>query len=65
MSEIDRPGNAKAAKGSVLTEIRRPRLLRLDPDVLREMAERTERAKESLVARTYSHRERDFTEKSK
>jgi hypothetical protein len=28
------------------TEIRRPRLLRLSPDMLREMAERTERTKE-------------------
>jgi len=46
MREIDRPANAKAAQGSALTEIRRPRLLRLDPDLLREMAERTERAKE-------------------
>jgi hypothetical protein len=64
MSEIDGPGNAKAAKGSVLPKIRRPRLLRLDPDVLREMAERTKLAKE-LSARTDSHRERDFTEESK
>jgi hypothetical protein len=46
MSEIDRPANAKAAHGSALTEIRQPRLLRLDPDMLRDMAERTERAKE-------------------
>jgi hypothetical protein len=46
MREIDRPANAKAAQGSALTEIRRRRLLRLDPDLLREMAERTERAKE-------------------
>jgi hypothetical protein len=46
MSEIDRPASAKAAHGSALTEIRQPRLLRLDPDMLRDMAERTERAKE-------------------
>jgi len=38
MSEIDRPA---AATESVQTEIRRPRLLRLSPDMLREMAERT------------------------
>ena len=43
MSEIDRPA---AATESVQTEIRRPRLLRLSPDMLREMAERTERTKE-------------------
>jgi hypothetical protein len=43
MSEIDRPA---AATASVQTEIRRPRLLRLSPDMLHEMAERTERTKE-------------------
>jgi len=43
MSEIDKPA---AATESVQTEIRRPRLLRLSPDMLREMAERTERTKE-------------------
>jgi hypothetical protein len=46
MSEIDRPANAKPVTESVLTEIRRPRLLRLSPDMLREMAERTKRTKE-------------------
>jgi hypothetical protein len=46
MSEIDRPANAKPVTESVLTEIRRPRVLRLSPDMLREMAERTERTKE-------------------
>jgi hypothetical protein len=40
---------------TVLPKIRRPRLLRLDPDVLREMAERTKLANE-LSARTDSHR---------
>jgi hypothetical protein len=43
MSEIDRPA---AATESVQAEIRRPRLLRLSPDMLREMAELTERTKE-------------------
>jgi hypothetical protein len=43
MSEIDRTANAKPVG---MTEIRRPRLLRLNPDTLREMAERTERIKE-------------------
>ena len=43
MSEIDRPA---AATESVQTEIRRPRLLRLSPDMLRELAERTKRTKE-------------------
>jgi hypothetical protein len=46
MSEIDRPAKAKPVTESVLTEIRRPRLLRLSPDMLREMAERTKRTKE-------------------
>jgi len=46
MSEIDRPANAKPVTESVLPEIRRPRLLRLSPDMLREMAERTKRTKE-------------------
>jgi cold shock protein len=46
MSEIDRPANAKPVTESVLTEIRRPRLLRLSPDMLRGMAERTKRTKE-------------------
>ena len=46
MSEIDRPTNAKPVTESVLTEIRRPRLLRLSPDMLREMAERAKRTKE-------------------
>ena len=64
MSEIERLGNRKAAIGSALPKIRWPRLLRLDPDVLREIAERTKLAKE-LSARTESHSERDFTEKSK
>jgi len=46
MSEIDRPANAKPVTESGLTEIRRPRLLRLSPDMLREMAERTKRINE-------------------
>jgi hypothetical protein len=46
MSEIDRPANAKPVTESALTEIRPPRLLRLSPDMLREMAERTRRTKE-------------------
>jgi len=45
MSEIDRPANGpKAATEVALTEIRRPRLWRLSPEMLREMAERTEPA---------------------
>jgi hypothetical protein len=46
MSEIDRSANAKPVTESVLTEIRRPRLLGLSPEMLREMAERTKRTKE-------------------
>ena len=47
MSEIDRPANGpKAATEVALTEIRRPRLWRLSPEMLREMAERTEHTKE-------------------
>ena len=46
MSEIDRPANVpKAAMELAPTEIRRPQLLRLSSDMLREMAERTERTK--------------------
>jgi len=46
MSEIDRPANApKATTELALTEIRRSRLLRLSPDMLREMAEWTEHTK--------------------
>jgi hypothetical protein len=46
MSEIDRPANGpKAATEVALTEIRRPRLWRLSPEMLREMAERTEHTK--------------------
>jgi hypothetical protein len=41
MSEINRPANAPKA-ATELTEIRRPRLWRLSPEMLREMAERTE-----------------------
>ena len=45
MSEI-KPANAEPVTESVPTEIRGPRLLRLSPDMLREMAERTKRTKE-------------------
>jgi len=57
MSEIDRPANApKAATESAPTEIRRPRVWRLSPEMLREMGERTEHTK-SLVARPSGHRQ--------
>ena len=47
MSEIDTPADAPiAATELAATEVRRPRLLRLTPDMLREMAERTKRTKE-------------------
>jgi hypothetical protein len=53
MSEINRPANAPKA-ATELTEIRRPRLWRLSPEMLREMAERTEPQK-SWAARPSGH----------
>jgi len=44
MSEINRPANAPKA-ATELTEIRRQRLWRLSPEMLREMTERTEHTK--------------------
>jgi hypothetical protein len=57
MSEIERPANApKAATEPAPTEIRRPRVWRLSPEMLREMGERTEHTK-NLVARPSGHRQ--------
>jgi len=47
MSEIDRPADAPLAdKELAVTEVGRPRLFRLNPDMLREMADRTEQSRE-------------------
>jgi len=47
MSEIDTPADAPiAATELAATEVRRPRLLRLTPDMLREMADRTAQSRE-------------------
>src|SRR5262245_35387170 len=54
MSEIDRPANAKPVTESVLTEIRRSRLLPLSPDMLREW-QRGQRAQKRWMVRPGSH----------
>jgi hypothetical protein len=47
MSGIDAPADAPiAGTESVVTEVRQPRLLRLTPDMLREMADRTAQSRE-------------------
>src|SRR5262249_38896970 len=50
MSEIDRPADAPIGSHGVgdVTEVRRPRLLQLNPDMLREMADRTEQSRERV-----------------
>jgi len=50
MSEVDKLADAPlAATELVVTEVGRPRLFRLNPDMLREMADRTEQSRERRV----------------